>query len=1378
MANEPIIEDRDSQLRSFARKWQRPTDPTFARAQQAASPQALRSLQRVDAQRLARGQRIYAQPESAVMLQAGTTGESAIGEPETGFVGDLQRNIREFIPALTQLPWTVAREAQQIPNVGEEIAEGLQEANTPLEALGNVAATPVVRFAPGAFWAEQFRTGGPGLEGITENPLFAALDVLPYASKAARIFPGNVPTAGRSAIVSRFADEVDQGVTPMLRTNPTQRIGAFGPNVRYWRPGGPTPRTSPLPVDRGVRSAGPGQGPATLADVFEPNPIGRILETAGSAVRGNRVGNLVDQAFGRRARSVAELKSRAARPLNDPSYRLDVDEPLHRVRDKNVEEGLELEAQIDAANPGRVAELRNRMQRGEPGWDQGLSTLERQWLDRYMEGQRILEDDVVRQYAADPSTGMARVSFRTPDGNTVTELVSPRIARSIENARKVERQASAVDKASRALNDRNVSISGDDLRTLGELPGNEGRWAARAIVTELDARGFDIGDARRQIHSAKNKAELTAAVNTIADRVDAGLGMRAVPTIDDVLAEMTWLARSGDTMAARALDLMRSGSWADASKRVRQMARRKNPPVLRGLTFDDIIERVAAENRRSVFQQSAAIRQTDQALKNARRKLVAVEQRARPARYSELVADRMSDELRAALPRLTQEGKITPPEAAAAAAQLADGLLDEAPLPKALLAEKAKLRREIYDGWMNLVDEGYNPVFVHRAPSGLVARARGRGGKVPLEPTGRLTKVTQVKDRVNNWGSSTTSPMVALDQQAAELLIRRGNERLLETVADMHGMSTDAVYRLYEPYARQAAQRDPSFTTVDHLKRLRDRDWVELTVPGRDKVWIPRTVSQTLDKLVPKDLGPLSLAGQKVMNAFRTAVLPFAPRFHVYNITGGAMFAMMTDPSSIRFLPEAYRISRGLDPDAAARLRNLDGLQQIQLKTMADRMKDPSYQQMQQWGLNNQAGTKAGNAEAAWRMSMGAKARQLWDRSGESVPQKVKDGLVTRKEWLEARSYAWNEMNDDMFRVMVALSADAKKLNPAATGRVNLSDDAARALSDSQMVDAARSVMQNWDRLTPMERTVLRGVFPFYSFASFLIGHSLRLPFDHPWRIAVMTNIAGTEIDDFQTGLPQAFMSMIDLPDWTRPVAQFAGAIPGIDVPDDPDAKMYLNIQGFNPYRDISSYAGLLGFFAGNQSEALSTAGAITGQANPVLQLAMTAVGLDPTTGLADPYANVDYDPITGGLVTRSDFTPFAVPQAIIPQTRVFFDLMGVNRDFQQMLRSNPDAARRRLISTLGIPAAVTPQQRNETIEIMKAEQRRYEDVSRTRSEALRTGNVSRLDRYPEILAADRQALEQLQAQGRLEDVQPLDEDEILERLVAPPAGRRSALAP
>jgi len=217
-----------------------------------------------------------------------------------------------------------------------------------------------------------------------------------------------------------------------------------------------------------------------------------------------------------------------------------------------------------------------------------------------------------------------------------------------------------------------------------------------------------------------------------------------------------------------------------------------------------------------------------------------------------------------------------------------------------------------------------------------------------------------------------------------------------------------------------------------------------------------------------------------------------------------------------------------------------------------------------------------------------------------------------------------------------------------------------------------------------------------------------RYPADHPWRLSIQSRIAETEWNDHLAGVPIKLRDLMFMGDAKD------GKVTGIST------------TGFNPFRDVANYPALVGFIAGQEG---GNVDAIAGQLNPFIQLGMKSVGIDPVFG-PDLYPDREYDPETGGArVSNPTSFPGAIAASFVPQTRLIADLSGWNRDFAELAASNPDAAARRMQSSVGLP--ILSKTVDMDAEQIKAEIGRYRQMQTDKSAALKSGDIDALNRWP-----------------------------------------------
>jgi hypothetical protein len=291
------------------------------------------------------------------------------------------------------------------------------------------------------------------------------------------------------------------------------------------------------------------------------------------------------------------------------------------------------------------------------------------------------------------------------------------------------------------------------------------------------------------------------------------------------------------------------------------------------------------------------------------------------------------------------------------------------------------------------------------------------------------------------------------------------------------------------------------------------------------------------------------------------------------------------------------------------------------------------------------------------------------------------------------KSYELNQHVDDWYRATAYLQGHDQALLKGMSA----------AEAQKAGVALVRKILPQWDRYTPLERTVVRSFFPFYSFSKFVMEYALRYPYDHPFRTAVMASVARNERDDGANGwlpLNMAKMFFLGHPD-------SKGNVRAIDP------------GGINPFQDVASMAGLLG---GDWS-------GVVGRLNPIIDTTLQTLGVDPSRGAGDLYPDVVFDPNSGTLKAKNPNFLSTLIGNVIPQTQIVTALIDRNSQFAGMLRANPEAAIATLRSSVGLPNLLR------TVNVPQAAFK--EEVSReslqdqVRNQALKSGDWSQAMKFP-----------------------------------------------
>lgn len=595
--------------------------------------------------------------------------------------------------------------------------------------------------------------------------------------------------------------------------------------------------------------------------------------------------------------------------------------------------------------------------------------------------------------------------------------------------------------------------------------------------------------------------------------------------------------------------------------------------------------------------------------------------------------------------------------------------------------------REVKATWAEQKAAGYDPIFIHSVAPGTEFSIRSP--KV-LE---RIPTPSQVKRKMMDFTPAIKDMTAALQHQGMELLLRRGDEAFVDEVATAFGRGKQELMEQYHDRAMRAAEKRPHLDVQGHTEVLMKKEYERFdpegmfgvsspklkAMAGNDEIYIPKALANNLRLTHTPYTSRLTTAIDPVMNVYRTALLPLSPRWHVNNIFSGGMLVTATAGfDAWKHVSEAWQMARSGDlPEGMPR-----GFGTVP-RDIID------------WSK------KAGPEE---------KITALADLAGGKTMRRILDTISASKGKLKTvtdKSFEINGMFDDMYRSMAYLTGKDKALVKGLTGEE----------AHNIGIELSRKTMMSWDRMTPIERTVMRYAFPFYGWMSHITKVAMTYPFDHPFRTAVLGSFARNELADMGTSLPQKFLNGF-----------FFGSGPN---------KKFMNMAGINPFSDVGNYFTLAG---------------LLGQSNPLFGSTLEMLGVDPQSGGPELYPTLRYDAETGRLAAahQNPFEIFATN--IIPQSQILLGLAGAGGNFRDLLKSNPEAAGRQLVSAAGIPLVFKSV--NVPQENIKAESARIDSQTKVLADALKSGDWSAAARYPGI-AAVLPRLKELDKAGQLDQFKP-----------------------
>lgn len=438
-------------------------------------------------------------------------------------------------------------------------------------------------------------------------------------------------------------------------------------------------------------------------------------------------------------------------------------------------------------------------------------------------------------------------------------------------------------------------------------------------------------------------------------------------------------------------------------------------------------------------------------------------------------------------------------------------------------------------------------------------------------------------------------------------------------------------------------------------------------------VWVPKGVAKTLhDFSNAGGMFPFTGLYDKAMDVFRISALALSPRFLVYNALGGMVMTMArTDPGLLLHLRESAEMVKGN--------RMPTGISRGTAYAPPELTRQFSPRLV----------LKDTDANFLWGMAEGSFLGDIF--------QKVQKAAN--------KSFQMNEWFDNVYRSAAYLHEVDRMKGKGAS---------AKAARESG-IDLANKVLQDWDAMLPWERTVMRRVFPFYGWMKHILKYTFTMPFDHPTRVAVLSNFAEAEMRDRQEGLPQWLDSVLFVGKEGKDTKQWSFAL-----------------TGANPFTDVVEYTQF-----DTREWGSGTILGFMSQTSPLLGVVQETLGVNPITARASLYPEVMYDNERGRIrpVVPSLFE--TLPKALVPQVVGVWGIMeslGIGtpaRQLRQLRSRDPDAFRSRILSSFGIPFSPKPRSRKQ--EAVRAGLARERAASDTVNRALRTGDWTMALRYERV---------------------------------------------
>lgn len=1272
MSIDPLVPNLPTSTSAFTNKY---STGTLAPANQSAILQALSQLPLprpatqsnvinplalYEAARANRGMSPLTPRQSAAALRTLATGKPATPPRRQGIFKSALGNLRDLVSAVPKLLIPTSdnllyQEAVQLDDLPANISKALANSSNPINALGNLAAVPGLRMIPGAFVAEQLA----GNEGAGLQGL--AANPLFTALDL-------LPIASGAAKITKVARSADAAYMGQIEALTAAHVAKGFDSSTTILPREPRPLTTAL-----TRTLSP------TGEVV-PNRLGRGLQSAAEDLRGTNFGNAVTATFREKASSriAGEANTFLGESVNPniPTESLRFSGPggnaaitdelvLHQMKSDVIKDlGPALE-EWGRPTEDFYAALGSVLEDGRPVPPEQMSVLTPKL-------RTIARDIRDHQYQnsvyTDALPGPQSTKSLNIDGTS--ETYDYRTAKRVSKAQAIEAGAREIQEA----------------RTfaLADTPPN---------VADLDARIAAVNTRRAAGEMSPSQARELIKLYEVAKFPANSTEVARVLPILQTMKDRAPVAR---TIAA-----IKAGRWSEASGLLADI---DTTLYGRALPFDVADLRAAVrqlDKRDKALARTAHV--TDRYVARTAKIRARVESRAAPARFGPILESKS----RKAIVGRIEERFATSPDLDTFVRLAYEGIYDTAIAADPQVARWVREEQAAANaGWKAVRDAGHDPIFLaHVTPEQAARQPHPRISDKPVS-------LQSVRARMMDSAPYVKDVAVILNQQSLDILSRRGTQAMLDRIGDSYGQTRASLVAQYT--TRLLANPDSPIPMKARLAQMIARGWTPYN-PGdfggkqkaavfspeaADTLYIPRAMADNLRKMHSTKESTLTGIFDRPMNAFRTSVLPLAVRWQINNGVSGIIVSAVEDPRAFLEMPDVirdmYRESKNM-PAAADRMRPLGmpspgiGSESPDLLRWRDE-------------INAKSAMKDRVAASA-QFASGTTGRKLLDMARDDRISKIRDFTKRKIEG----SYGINQFVDDMFRGSMGRAKMKKYLGKG------FSEDAAAAMAASSI----RRVFQAWDEMTPMERSVMRSMVPFYGFAAYSTRFVLNYPMDHPLRVSVLDSLTRAELTDAQTGLPQYIREMILLGD-----------------PRANGVVRALNISPFNPFGGVPSMFTVAGFL---------------GQLNPIITGVLKSVGVDVQRGGPSLYPELRYDPESGRLIADPSGNLVSnVAGNLIPQVSGITSLLGWNDKFNETLARDPAAAGRMLLSNFGMP--ILTREVNIGDQLIKSELARFEDQETARKKALSTGNLDMLADFPGLAAYGEQ-IRALEAAGKLDTI-------------------------
>lgn len=514
-----------------------------------------------------------------------------------------------------------------------------------------------------------------------------------------------------------------------------------------------------------------------------------------------------------------------------------------------------------------------------------------------------------------------------------------------------------------------------------------------------------------------------------------------------------------------------------------------------------------------------------------------------------------------------------------------------------------------------------------------------------------------VKNRAFNLSSSYADAMVSLSHAQAQILITEFGKAFLDNNITPFLMShSDVIKSIGIDMSKRPAVMAPdefiNHEISNHFVEFNPDAYFPTATPRPSvfttgqKVYIHKSLARTLESMKKSWYSPETSgfmgAYNRGMRVYRGSLVRLSPRYLLGHLAQGGLtlMAMRTSPS-------------------------------LFIKQF------PKYLEMTRKGISfpnaiEQEVPEIVTFDGAWQHSVG---RTLGDYLSQ---EKGWDKLANASDKIAAK-----------YEYLTGLEKKLNHMYRAVTYLYGLD----RYGSEKMAIDLVHKVYADLDTLSPLERSIIKNVVPFYAWEKHIIRYILTYPSDHPYRAAILAHSANQQLADYKSGIPQRFSLLF-----------FLGSANAMGD------QLVLDDRQLNPFRSAASYLTLGGFLQ---------------SLNPVIEGALSASGINPATGKADSlYPQLSYDSFYGSQsqVPTTSFWGAEIEQ-IVPETQAFDLALGLSHNARSLKGSKtPYSYEKAIFSALNLPMWM-PQKTNLNELKAQTQVNLYANAAQNVKDFLKTGN-------------------------------------------------------